>query len=92
MKIWYFGKVYDLDQMTDVDIEKDIEARIEEFTGKVIGVSVKPTDDGYEVIVHRSLNVRRSVANKSSHISEGILLTKTQRTHGHLLRGFSRWH
>ena len=57
MKIWYFGKVYDLDQMKDVDIEKDIEARIEEFTGKVIGVSVKPTDDGYEVIIHRSLNV-----------------------------------
>lgn len=57
MKIWYLGKVYDLDQMTDVDIEKDIEARIEEFTGKVIGVSVKPTDDGYEVIIHRSLNV-----------------------------------
>lgn len=57
MKIWFFGKVYDLDQMPEVDIEKDIDARLKEFTGQELGVSVNVVDDGYEVIVHRSINV-----------------------------------
>ena len=57
MKIWYFGKVYDLDQMTDVDIEEDIEARIEEFTDTGIGVCLTVEDDGYSVMLHRTLNV-----------------------------------
>lgn len=43
--------------MPEVDVEKDIEARLKEFTGLELGVSVKVVDDGYEVIVHRSINV-----------------------------------
>ena len=48
MMIWFFGKVYD-DGISVADIEKDIEARLKEYTNVEIG--------GYEVALHRSLNV-----------------------------------
>ena len=56
MMIWFFGKVYD-DSMSVADIEKDIEARLRDYTNVEIGVCLKVRDDGYEVALHRSLNV-----------------------------------
>ena len=56
MMIWFFGKVYD-DSMSVADIEKDIEARLKEYTNVEIGVCLAVRDDGYEVALHRSLNV-----------------------------------
>ena len=57
MKIWFFGKVYDLDQMPEVDIEKDIEARLKDYTDTGIGVCLTVNKDGYTVMLHRSVNV-----------------------------------
>lgn len=54
--IWFFGKVYD-DSMSVADIEEDIEARLKEYTNVEIGVCLTVRDDGYEVALHRSLNV-----------------------------------
>ncbi len=54
--IWLFGKVYD-DSMPVADIEKDIETRLKEYTNVEIGVCLTVNDDGYEVALHRSLNV-----------------------------------
>lgn len=56
MMIWFFGKVYH-DNMSVADIEKDIEARLKEYTNVEIGVCLTVRDDGYEVALHRSLNV-----------------------------------
>ena len=56
MMIWFFGKVYD-DSMPVADIEIDIEARLKEYTNVEIGVCLTVRDDGYEVALHRSLNV-----------------------------------
>lgn len=56
MMIWLFGKVYD-DSMPVADIEKDIETRLKEYTNVEIGVCLTVNDDGYEVALHRSLNV-----------------------------------
>ena len=56
MMIWFFGKVYD-DSMLVTDIENDIEARLKEYTNVEIGVCLTVRDDGYEVALHRSLNV-----------------------------------
>ena len=56
MMIWFFGKVYD-DSMSVADIEEDIEARLKEYTNVEIGVCLTVRDDGYEVALHRSLNV-----------------------------------
>ena len=54
--IWFFGKVYH-DNMSTANIEKDIEARLKEYTNVEIGVCLTVRDDGYEVALHRSLNV-----------------------------------
>lgn len=56
MKVWFFGKVYN-DSISAADIEKDIDARLKEYTDTGIGVCLKVTDNGYEVILHRTLNV-----------------------------------
>jgi hypothetical protein len=56
MKIWFFGKVYD-DGISAADIEKDIEARLREYTDTGIGVCLTVEDDGYSVMLHRTLNV-----------------------------------
>lgn len=56
MMIWFFGKVYH-DNMSTANIEKDIEARLKEYTNVEIGVCLTVRDDGYEVALHRSLNV-----------------------------------
>lgn len=57
MKIWFMGKTYDLEKMPVVEIEKDIETRLADYTGKKLGACLKFDDGGYEVMVHRSLNV-----------------------------------
>lgn len=54
--IWFFGKVYH-DNMSTANIEKDIEARLKEYTNVEIGVCLTVSDNGYEVALHRSLNV-----------------------------------
>ncbi len=56
MMIWFFGKVYH-DNMSTANIEKDIEARLKEYTNVEIGVCLTVSDNGYEVALHRSLNV-----------------------------------
>jgi len=56
MKIWFFGKVYN-DSISAVDFEKDIEARLKEYTDTGIGVCLTVEDDGYTVMLHRTLNV-----------------------------------
>ena len=56
MMIWFFGKVYD-DGISVADIEKDIEARLKEYTNVEIGVCLTVDSNGYEVALHRSLNV-----------------------------------
>lgn len=56
MKVWFFGKVYD-DGISAADIEKDIEARLREYTDTGIGVCLTVKDDGYSVMLHRTLNV-----------------------------------
>ncbi len=57
MKIWFFGKAYDLNQMTVEDVEKDIEERLKDYSNVEIGVSVEVKPDGYDVMLHRGLNV-----------------------------------
>jgi len=57
MKIWFFGKAYDLDQMTVENVEKDIEERLKDYSNVEIGVSVEVKPDGYDVMLHRGLNV-----------------------------------
>lgn len=56
MKIWFFGKVYD-DKEAIADIEKDIENRLKEYTDTGIGVCLTVDNDGYSVMLHRTLNV-----------------------------------
>ena len=53
MMIWFFGKVYD-DGISVADIEKDIEARLKEYTNVEIGVCLTVRDDGYEVALTTS--------------------------------------
>ena len=57
MNIWFFGKTYDLDQMPVEEVENDIEERLKDYTKVDIGVSIMARADGYDICLHRSLNV-----------------------------------
>ena len=56
MRIFVFGKVYDLDNQPIVDIEKDIETRVTDFTTVDIGVRIYQDAGEIEVIFYRGIN------------------------------------
>ena len=58
MRIFVFGKVYDLDNQPIVDIEKDIETRVLDFTKVDIAVKINiNSPKSYEIVFHRGINV-----------------------------------
>lgn len=56
MRIFIFGKVYDLDNQPIVDIEKDIAKRVTDFTTVDIGVRIYQDAGEIEVIFYRGIN------------------------------------
>ena len=57
MRIWIFGKVYDMENNPIADIEKDIEKRLKDFTKVDIGVKLDVSKGNMiEVVFHRGLN------------------------------------
>lgn len=57
MKIWIFGKVYDLDATQKSDIEADIKARLHDYTGCDMGVEIDDTIAGQvNITIFRTVN------------------------------------
>ena len=57
MKIWFIGKVYDLDATLKSDIEADIKARLHDYTGCEMGVDIDDTIAGQvDITIFRSVN------------------------------------
>ena len=61
MRIWVFGKVYNMDSMPIADIEKDMEKRLNDYIPYNIGVKITLLyDNEIEIVYHRGLNVEVS--------------------------------
>lgn len=56
-KLYFMGKVYDMTSTPIADIEKDIEARVQDYTKVFIPVKIKEVSDNeVEVMLYRGVN------------------------------------